>query len=70
MDGWAFKLMAAAVLTLVLAFFCGGGAWLAFGPRLALSQESEQNDILNLVAYTGIALPVAFVVVFFVLAGL
>jgi hypothetical protein len=62
--------MAAAVLTLVLAFFCGGGAWLVLGPRLALSQQSEQNDILNLVAYTGMAVPVAFVVVFFVLATL
>lgn len=62
--------MAAAVLTLVLAFFCGGGVWLALGPRLALSDEAEQNDLLNLAAYTALAVPLAFVVVFFVLEAL
>jgi hypothetical protein len=62
--------MAAAVLTLVLAFFCGGGAWLALGPRLALSEHTEQNDLLNLLAYTGIAIPLAFAVVFFLLEAL
>lgn len=62
--------MAAAVLTLVIAFFCGAVSWLALGARLALSQETEQNDLLNLVAYTGAALPVAFVVVFFLLGNL
>jgi hypothetical protein len=62
--------MAAAVLTLLLAFLCGGGLWLALGPRLALSQEAEQNDILNLVVYVGGAVPLAFIVVFYLLAGL
>jgi hypothetical protein len=62
--------MAAVILTLVLAFFCGGGAWLALGPRLALSEHTQQNDVLNLVAYIGMALPVAFAVVFFLLETL
>ncbi|MFU8815762.1 MAG: hypothetical protein ACNA7W_10480 [Pseudomonadales bacterium] len=62
--------MAAAVLTLVIAFFCGGTLWLTLGARLALSQQTEQNDVLNLVAYTGAALPVAFALVFFLLGNL
>ena len=31
--------MAAAILTLALAFLCGGGLWLGLGPRLTLSEE-------------------------------
>jgi len=62
--------MAAAVLTLILAFFAGGGVWLALGPRLALSRETEQNEVLNLVAYVGAAVPVAFVIVFFLLGSI
>lgn len=62
--------MAAAILTLALAFICGGGLWLALGPRLALSEESEQNELLNLIIYVGAILPVAFGVVFFLIEGL
>jgi len=61
--------MAAAILTLALAFVCGGGLWLALGPRLTLSEETEQNDLLNLVVYVGAVLPLAFVVVFFLVEG-
>ena len=57
--------MAAAVLTFAIAFVCGGGLWLALGPRLPLSNESDQNEILNLVVYIGLVLPLAFVLVFF-----
>lgn len=57
--------MAAAVLTFALAFICGGGLWLSLGPRLALSDKGEQNEVLNLVAYVGLILPLAFLVVFF-----
>lgn len=59
--------MAAAILTLLLALFVGGGAWLGLGPRLKLADDDQQNDLLNLVAYTGLALPLAFAVVFFAL---
>jgi len=62
--------MAAAVLTFAIAFVCGGGLWLALGPRLALSDEADQNEILNLVVYIGILLPLAFVLVFFGLEDL
>ena len=57
--------MAAAILTFAIAFVCGGGLWLALGPRLALSSEADQNEILNLVVYIGLVLPLAFVLVFF-----
>ena len=59
--------MAAGVLTVVFAFLTGGGLWLALGARLHLSEDGQTNDLLNLVLYVGAALPVAFVVVFFVL---
>ena len=59
--------MAAALLTLVIAFMSGGALWLTLGPRIALSSETEQNDLLNLIVYVVALLPVAFAVVFFVL---
>ncbi len=62
--------MAAAILTLALAFLCGGGLWLGLGPRLTLSEEQEQNQLLNLVVYVGAAVPPAFLIVFFLLGGL
>ena len=62
--------MAAAVLTFAIAFVCGGGLWLALGPRLALSSEADQNEVLNLVVYVGVVLPLAFLLVFFGLGDL
>jgi hypothetical protein len=62
--------MAAAVLSFAIALVCGGGLWLALGPRLALSSQTDQNELLNLVAYVGMILPLAFLVVFFGLEGL
>ncbi|MCZ6711617.1 MAG: hypothetical protein O7B25_14735 [Gammaproteobacteria bacterium] len=57
--------MAAVILTIVMAFLSGSGVWLALGPRLRLADDTQRNELLNLLAYTGVALPVAFVVVFF-----
>jgi heme/copper-type cytochrome/quinol oxidase subunit 2 len=62
--------LAAAVLTLVLAFIAGGSAWLLLGPRLPLAEAAEQNQVLNLVAYVAVVLPFAFVLVFFLLENL
>lgn len=59
--------MAAGILTLVIAFLAGGGLWLAVGARLQLAQDVQTNDLLNLLAYVGGALPIAFGLVFFVL---
>lgn len=44
--------------------------WLALGPRLTLSNETDQNEVLNLVVYVGLILPLAFILVFFGLEGL
>lgn len=62
--------MAAAVLTMALAFLCGSALWLGLGARLALSDDTEQNQLLNLVVYVGGVLPFAFLVVFFGLEAL
>lgn len=63
--------MAAVILTIVTAFLCGGGAWLIAGARLDLDgEDSERNDVLNLLAYIGLAAPITFVVVFFLLEGI
>jgi hypothetical protein len=59
--------LAAAVLTLVLAFITGGSLWLLLGPRLPLAEAAEQNQVLNLVAYVVAVLPFAFGLVFFLL---
>lgn len=62
--------MAAAVLTLALAFICGGGLWLGVGSRLALSDDPERNEVLNLLVLVGGSLPPAFLIVFFFLEAL
>lgn len=63
-------MVAAAILTLMIAFVCGGAVWLALGPRLAFARESDQNAVLNLLAYVVAALLPAFLVVFFLLEAL
>ena len=56
--------MAGGILTLVITFVVAGGLWLGLGPRLKLSDDEQQNDLLNLVTYYAIGLPFVFVVVF------
>ena len=57
--------MAGAILSLVITCLVTGGLWFAIGSRFNLSEETEQNDILNLAVYAVIILPVAFVIVYF-----
>jgi uncharacterized membrane protein YidH (DUF202 family) len=57
--------MAAAILTLVLTIIAAGTLWLALGNRMQLHSDERQNDVLNLVVYATLMLPVFFVVVFF-----
>ncbi len=57
--------MAAFILTMALSFCLAGGLWLLLGSRLKLSQDPEQNEILNLAAYFVGTLPVSFVLIFF-----
>jgi hypothetical protein len=59
--------MAGGILTLVMAFLAGGVLWLVIGTRIQLAEDLQANDLLNLVAYVGGALPIAFAVVFYVL---
>jgi len=63
--------MAAAILTLLISFLFGGGAWLIAGTRFSIdTEDTERNDLLNLVAYVAATLPVAFLFVFFLLEKL
>ena len=58
--------MAGGVLTLVITCLVTGVLWFALGSRFKISEEPEQNDILNLAVYAGVVLPLAFLFVFFV----
>lgn len=59
--------MAAAVLTLVVTLMVAGGLWLTLGPRLQLNEDGQVNDLLNLVAYYLLGLPIVFVVIFVII---
>lgn len=59
--------MAGAIFSLVITCLVAGGVWFSVGSRFKLSEETEQNDILNLAVYALIVLPIAVVTVFFVL---
>jgi hypothetical protein len=59
--------MVAVVLTLVVAFLVGGTVWLILGSRLALKDDKQLNETLNLAAYIGMALVPAFLGIFFLL---
>lgn len=59
--------MVAVVLTLVLSFLAGGSIWLLIGSRLSLNEDSDVNEVMNLIAYVALALAPAFALVFFLL---
>lgn len=56
--------MAAAALTLALTFLAAGTLWLCVGAKLKLNEDEQVNDLLNLVLYYALGLPVVFVIVF------
>ncbi len=62
--------MAATILSLVLSFILGAAAWLAIGPRLSLNADGQLNQTFNFFAYVGIAFPLVFAGVFFLLEKL
>ncbi len=62
--------MAAVVLSLTLSFILAVLVWLGIGPRLRLSEDPKQNEVLNVFAYVGLAFPLVFGVVFFVVEKL
>ncbi len=59
--------MAAVILMPVSSFVAGGAVWLALGSRLNIKDGAQLNDLLNLLSYRLIALPLIFVFVFYVL---
>ena len=61
--------MAALTLTLILSFVIAGLLWFTLGSRVALAEDSSENDLVNLVLYALGALPVSFVIVFFGIGG-
>jgi hypothetical protein len=62
--------VAAAILTLTLTVIVAGLVWLALGARVRLAPDPRQNDLLNFLAYAGVVLPIALVVVFFLIERL
>ena len=51
--------MAALILTLILSFVIAGLLWFTLGSRIALAEDSSENDLANLVpdSYTHLTLP-------------
>jgi len=52
-------------MSLVISTLVAGFAWLFLGARVSVSQDPEQNNILNFFFYLLVTLPFAIVVVFF-----
>lgn len=61
--------MAAFLLTIISSVLLGGLIYLIAGTRVNLSDDPQQNDLFNCLAYIVGALPVAFVAVFFGIGG-
>lgn len=62
--------MAAFILSLVASVVFGGVLWLIIGPKLKLNEEPVQNEVLNVLAFMGIAFVVLFPLVVVVLSDL
>jgi hypothetical protein len=61
--------MAGTLMTLVVSFLFAAVLWLIVGSRFRFAAERTENDLLNLAAYFGGCIPVAFVLVFFGIGG-
>ena len=61
--------MAGSVMTLVVSFVLAAVLWLVIGSRFQFAPERTGNDLLNIAAYFGGCLPIAFVLVFFGIGG-
>ncbi len=59
--------MAAFILTMILSLFLGGLVWFLRGSRFGLSEDEDTNDLLNFGVYFVGAVPLCFVIVFFVI---
>ena len=61
--------MAGTVMTLVGSFLLAAVLWLVIGSRFRLAPGRIGNDLLNIAAYFGGCLPIAFVLVLFGIGG-
>ena len=61
---------AVIILSVILSFLVAAAVWLTLGPRLKLNEDARQNEILNVLAYFGVAFPFCFAIVFFVIERL
>ena len=61
--------MAGTVTTLVGSFLLAAVLWLIIGSRFRFASGRAGNDLLNIAAYFGGCLPIAFVIVFFGIGG-
>ena len=57
----------AVLFTLVLSFLLACLTWLVIGSRFGLIQSQAENDVLNLLSYLLLLVPLSFVIVFFVI---
>lgn len=62
--------MAGGILTFVISAMFGAVLWLALGTRFQFAPNTRANDWLNLGAYALLALPLVFVVVFFLVEAI
>ena len=61
---------ATIILTVILSFVAAAAVWLTLGPRFKFDEDARQNEILNVLAYFGIAFPFCFAIVFFLIERL
>ena len=52
--------MAAFILSVAASVVIGATLWLAVGPRIKVSDDPVQNQVLNVVIYIGVAFLVLF----------
>ena len=52
---------------MILSLFLGGLVWFLRGSRFGLSEDEDTNDLLNFGVYFVGAVPLCFVIVFFVI---
>ena len=57
----------AVLFTLVLSFLLASLTWLVIGSRFGLIRSQAENDVLNLLSYLLLLVPLSFVIVFFVI---
>ena len=57
----------AVLFTLVLSFLLACLTWLVIGSRFGLIRSQAENDVLNLLSYFLLLVPISFVIVFFVI---